>query len=117
MKKLSLELHLCDDLEMRDFQKQFRKLDRSTDILSFPSLESPDNMPEDFLGSLVISLPAIERNAKRYKKTYRDEFLEVYLHGILHLLGFDHVDVSAKKRAQMMTLQKALLKKVLAQGL
>lgn len=104
----SMELHFCDDLEMRDYQKRFRNLDRTTDVLSFPTLESPRHNETGFLGSLIISLPAVERNSKRYKKTFKKELLEVYIHGVLHLLSFDHVKVSPKKKLRMRKVQKDL---------
>jgi probable rRNA maturation factor len=111
---LSLELHFCGDKEMRSYQKQFRKLDRTTDILSFPSLESPENNPKGFMGSLIVSLPTVLRNADRYKRDLKTEFTEVFIHGVLHLLGFDHVKVSLKERQKMRAVQKKLIKLVSA---
>ena len=109
-KPQSLEVHFCDDVEMREFQNKFRRLDRTTDVLSFPAVESPENSDRGFLGSLVISLPSVERNAKRYKRTLEKELLEVFIHGVLHLFGFDHVRVSEKKKTRMRKTQKTLLK-------
>ncbi len=109
---LSLELHCCEDQEMRSYQKKFRKLDRTTDVLSFPSLESPENNPEGFMGTLIVSLPAVLRNAGRYKRDFKTEFTEVFIHGVLHLLGFDHVKVSPKKRQRMRAVQKNIRKLV-----
>jgi probable rRNA maturation factor len=108
----NLELHFCGDKEMRSYQKQFRKLDRTTDILSFPSLESPDNNPKGFMGTLIVSLPAVLRNASRYKRDLKTEFTEVFIHGVLHLLGFDHVKVSLKERQRMRVVQKKIMKLV-----
>lgn len=106
----SLELHLCEDIEMRSFQKKFRKLDRTTDVLSFPSLESPENHLDGFMGTLIISLPTVLRNAKRYKKDFKTELNEVFVHGVLHLLGFDHVKVALKERQLMRAVQKKIMK-------
>lgn len=106
----SLELHLCEDIEMRSYQKQFRKLDRTTDVLSFPSLESPENHLDGFMGTLIVSLPTVLRNAKRYKKDFKTELTEVFVHGVLHLLGFDHVKVTLKERQRMRAVQKKIMK-------
>jgi probable rRNA maturation factor len=106
----NLELHLCEDIEMRSYQKQFRKLDRTTDVLSFPSLESPENHLEGFMGTLIVSLPTVLRNAKRYKKDFKTELTEVFVHGVLHLLGFDHVKVTLKERQRMRVVQKKIMK-------
>jgi len=108
----SLEIHFCDDVEMRDYQKRFRNLDRTTDVLSFPSVETPSHTEKNFMGSLIISLPAVERNSKRYKRKFKDELAEVYVHGILHLLTFDHVKVSRSRKERMRKMQKQLFGKI-----
>src|SRR6185369_15662777 len=72
--QIGLGLLLCDDIVMRGYQKRFRKLDRTTDVLSFPTRELfKDKEAAEFaqrghpisLGDLVISLPAVERGAQR----------------------------------------------------
>ena len=97
-KPKKVEVHFCDDVEMRGYQKKFRRLDRTTDILSFPALESPAHSERGFLGSLIISLASVERNAKRYRRRTDDELLEVFIHGLLHLLSFDHVKVDSSQK-------------------
>lgn len=108
----SVEVHFCDDIEMRDYQKRFRNLDRTTDVLSFPSIETPSHTEKNFMGSLIISLATVERNSKRYKRKFKDELAEVYVHGILHLLTFDHVKVSRTRKERMRKIQKQLFLKV-----
>lgn len=113
---------LCSDAEIREYQKSFRRLDRATDVLSFPTLEwsaeEIANLPasELSLGDLVVSLPAVARGAQRGRRTLREEFLEVFIHGILHLLGYDHVlknaGVSLKGAQKMRKLQKQLFLKL-----
>jgi probable rRNA maturation factor len=113
-----LGLYVCNDLEMRTFQKNYRKLDRTTDVLSFPSLELDFKeiqalpVSERSLGDLILSLPAIERGAERGKQSLGEEFLEVFIHGILHLIGYDHVlknaGVSLRQAQKMRKLQKKL---------
>ena len=109
-KPQSLELHLCEDVEMRAYQKQYRKLDRTTDVLSFQSLESPENHLDGFMGTLIVSLPTVLRNAERYQKDFKTELTEVFVHGVLHLLGFDHVKVTLKERQRMRAVQKKIMK-------
>ena len=113
-----LGLYLCSDSEMRMFQINYRKLDRTTDVLSFPCLEMYGDdlsylpVSELSLGDLIVSLSAVQRGAVRGKRSVRDEFLEVFIHGILHLLGYDHVRTNARVGAaqaqKMRTLQKTL---------
>lgn len=89
-----LGLKLCLDAEMRVLNHHFRGLDRSTDVLSFPTIELEEEearMNEGYLGDLVLSLPALVRGAKKMRHSIEEEFVEVFIHGVLHLLGFDHV--------------------------
>ena len=119
----SIQIHICDDIEMRSFQKQYRNLDRTTDVLSFPSIEVPGIQEQFSLikssertwGSLVLSLPAIERGAKRGRRSLAKETTEVLIHGFLHLLGMDHVvkaGVTPKDAKRMLSLQRRLLREV-----
>ena len=111
----------CDDLVMRDYQKRYRKLDRTTDVLSFPAREAGPLPPgaDDgarSIGDLVVSLEAIKRAAKRVRRPAREELLEVLIHGWLHLLGHDHIGSSARAVARarrMRALQRELLKSAL----
>lgn len=96
---------LCGDEDMRELQNRFRRLDRTTDVLSFPSIELDGGSPEPgFLGDLVVSLDTVARAAKTARRPVAQEFAEVFLHGVLHLLGFDHIGNStvAKAKAQRM---------------
>jgi len=113
---------LCEDLEMRAIQKQYRKLDRTTDVLSFPSLEIPDiqnqfkvlDRADRSWGSLVLSHPTIARGAARGRRKVELEYVDVLIHGFLHLLGFDHVigkGVTASDAKRMKSLQAKLFKK------
>lgn len=109
----SLELLICGDKEMREFQLRHRKLDRTTDVLSFPTRESPEHAPRGFLGTIILSLETIERAAARVGRSTEDELAEVFIHGILHLIGHDHVDVAPAKAARMRKLQAELFRATL----
>ena len=74
------------DEEMKDINFNTRGIDKSTDVLSFPY----DEMPHVPLGSIVISSNFVEDKAKLYKHSFEDEFALLFIHGILHLLGYDH---------------------------
>lgn len=107
-----MELHYCDDKEMRGYQKKFRKLDRTTDVLSFPSLESPAHNEKHFMGTVIVSLATVKRNSLRYERTFKAELTEVFIHGVLHLLSFDHVKVSLKKKHRMRKIQSEIFQNV-----
>lgn len=98
----AVSLRIVDDAEMRDIYQNFKGRRKTTDVLSFPSIEVDGldfHDEERSLGDIVISLPAVERGARRGRRTLRQEFLEVFLHSLLHLLGLDHV-LGKKVRAR-----------------
>jgi rRNA maturation RNase YbeY len=108
--RFEVGLHFCADIEMRGFQKQFRNLDRTTDILSFPSSEGfqfdlKEHNPVPTWGDLIVSLDTVIRGAKRAKRHWSKELNEVLIHGVLHLLGYDHVKGGASARL-MKDIQK-----------
>jgi probable rRNA maturation factor len=76
------------DREMRSLNRRFRGLDRSTDVLSFPAEDTPAR--SSYLGDLAISLPAARRYARKAGWSIAEEVRFLLLHGLLHLLGYDH---------------------------
>lgn len=81
-----VELVICDNLAIHALNQQFRGVDRATDVLSFPL----DPSPMTPLGSIVISADYVADGAARFGHTPREEFALLFLHGLLHLLGYDH---------------------------
>lgn len=85
--KKDIELLVVKNDEIRELNKEHRNIDKATDVLSFPMDFDMPNMP---LGSIVISTDFVEEKAKEYGHSFNDEFSLLFIHGILHLLGFDH---------------------------
>ncbi len=91
-----LTLHVTDNAEIRQLNFRFRGEDKATDVLSFSHLEdgfpaandNPELQME--LGDLVLSLPYIEGTALKVNTEVAAEFLLCFVHGLLHLLGWDH---------------------------
>ena len=82
-----IELLVVKNDEIQALNKVHRNIDKPTDVLSFPlDFDFPD-MP---LGSIVISTDFVEEKAKEYGHSIDEEFTLLYIHGILHLLGYDH---------------------------
>jgi len=81
-----IELILTTDEEIRQINKEYRNIDKPTDVLSFP-LEEMANMP---LGSIIISVDTAKKAAKNYGHDINDEIKLLFIHGLLHLLGYDH---------------------------
>jgi probable rRNA maturation factor len=86
----SLSVLLCGDRRMRTLNRRFRRVDRPTDVLSFPSLEESSSSSSPFLGDLVIDVPYAARQARRRGHAVAWEVRILLAHGLLHLLGYDH---------------------------
>lgn len=105
---------LVDDHNIREINKQTRQIDAHTDVLSFPQLDiDPDDLdgslragagdtdPETgavLLGDIVISLDAVKRQAAEYGHSFDRELGYLTVHGMLHLLGYDHMEDGDKRR-------------------
>lgn len=114
----SLGLLLCSDKEIRAYNRDFRKMDKATDVLSFPSIEAQETLgtgEKGYLGDMIISMETVERAALRESRQVDAELVEVFVHGVLHLLGFDHLvgkGVTKKDALEMKTLQRELFEKL-----
>ncbi len=86
--KGSISVVLVRDPEIRKLNKEFRKIDRATDVLSFEMRE------EGLLGEIFISTDTALRNARRFKSSVEDELKRLAIHGALHLAGYDHLSKS-----------------------
>jgi len=82
-----IELIVVNNSEIQELNKIHRDIDKATDVLSFPLEFDIPNMP---LGSIVISVDFVEEKSKEYNHSLNDEFTLLFIHGLLHLLGFDH---------------------------
>ena len=86
-----VSLRFCADGAMRRLNARFREKDKTTDVLSFPaSAGAPKGSPVGFLGDLVISIPEARRQARRDRVAFDCVMRKLLLHGLLHLLGYDH---------------------------
>lgn len=81
-----IELILTNNDEIQEINLTTRGFDKPTDVLSFPYL----NMPNAPLGSIVISYDFLEEYSKEFQNSIEEEFLLLFIHGVLHILGYDH---------------------------
>lgn len=89
--KAYLSVIFIDDEEMHKMNKEFRGIDRTTDVLSFALEDNDTYIPEiRQLGDIFISIPKMKEQAKEYKHTEKRELSFLVCHGLLHLLGYDH---------------------------
>jgi probable rRNA maturation factor len=112
-KSAELSIVLTGDGEVRALNKAYRQKNKTTDVLSFPLLEGKKMISglkeKVLLGDVVISVPQTRRQAAQGGKDFDMELALLLTHGILHLLGYDHVTKAQEKR--MFGLQNRLLKK------
>lgn len=106
-----LSLELVGDRRMRRLNREYRKKDRSTDVLAFPIREAvmPQGMRPvtEMLGDVVISLPTALRQAKEAGRSIDDELAMLLVHGVLHLCGYDH-ERNPREATRMSRRERAL---------
>lgn len=86
----SINVIMCSDYYIRKLNNQFRGKNRATDVLSFPYND------EDLLGEIYISLQRAKVQAGRFGFTYDEEIERLFVHGMFHLLGYDHMTDSER---------------------
>jgi probable rRNA maturation factor len=91
-----IELIICRNDYIQTLNKEHRGIDKPTDVLSFPL----EDMPFAPLGTIVISADYVVDKAMEFKHTVNEELTLLYLHGLLHLLGYDHEIDSGEHREQ-----------------
>lgn len=101
----SIAIAFVSDKKMSELNNQFRSKNSTTDVLSFP-YENEFDADETFLGDIVISLEQAERQATENNLTLENEIQQLILHGILHLLGYDHETDNGEMNALELQLRE-----------
>lgn len=101
---------LVGDRRMRRLNKQYRKRDKSTDVLAFPLQEGPGPRTV-LLGDVVISVPMARRQARESNRSLDRELTVLLVHGILHLCGYDH-ERGIEEARRMQRRERAILRRV-----
>ena len=97
-KNICVNLSLSNDKEIQKLNREFRGLDKPTNVLSFAAIDDPDfdknlELFDDIeIGDIIIALETMQREAKEKGISLQDHFCHLFTHGILHLLGFDHME-------------------------
>ncbi|MBE7091862.1 MAG: rRNA maturation RNase YbeY [Clostridiales bacterium] len=116
--KFEITVFLTDGDFIREINKEHRGIDKETDVLSFPLWnrlqgEEPFINPENdniMLGDIIISLPRLKEQAEEYAHSEKREAAYLCIHGVLHLLGYDHME--AEEKTQMRLMEETLLAKL-----
>ena len=116
----ALTLVVTDDAAVQELNRDYRGVDAPTDVLSFAAQESAPSAPalaglppelaeelSNYLGDIIIAYPYAARQAAHYQNSVAAELRLLAVHGVLHLLGYDHA--TAEEEAAMWALQSAVL--------
>ena len=89
-KKVSFTLLLSNNKNIQKLNKFFRKKNKPTDILSFPLTKKFRVSKQTYLGDIIISYNFINKPKSLNTKLFKEKVIKIFIHGFLHLLGFDH---------------------------
>ena len=112
IKNANMAVILIDDDKMKELNKAYRGVDRTTDVLSF-ALEDNNNidLPIRELGEVYVSIPKMIEQAKEFNHSKKRELSFLVCHGLLHLLGYDHTK-SKEEEEKQFGLQDQVLKEL-----
>ncbi len=104
--KLYVSITLTVPEVIHKLNKEYRQIDRPTDVLSFPMFEAEEIKDmikkgyeeEDVLGDMVISIPQVEQQAEEYGHSFLRELSYMVVHSFYHLMGYDHIEEDDKKK-------------------
>ena len=100
-KDIEISLSFVDDEEIAKINEEYRGIARATDVLSFPMFDAEESLVwGSSLGDLVISVDTMKRQAAEYGHSEKRELCFLFVHGLLHLLGYDHEISEAEEKLQ-----------------
>jgi len=112
LEKTELSILITNDAKIRELNYNYREQDKATDVLSFPQGEEAiDEEGIRLLGDVVLSAETAKRQAKEHHLTLDQELMLLTIHGVLHLLGYDH-ELSQKDATIMKKKTKTLFQKL-----
>ena len=104
--KLIITITFTTPEDIRKINKKYRKIDKATDVLSFPMFEkdeldekikNKEFLHEDVLGDIIISIEKVKEQAEEYGHSFERELSYMLVHGFYHLMGYDHIEEEDKK--------------------
>jgi probable rRNA maturation factor len=104
-----VSISIVGDKEIRDLNKTYRNKDNVTDVLSFPMYEDEDSEPV-LLGDIIICAKRAKEQSQYYNHSFEREMCYLTVHGMLHLLGYDHMD--DEEKAEMRKREEIIMDKL-----
>ena len=109
-KKITLSLLLSNNKFIKKLNKNFRNKNKSTDILSFPLAKKTKISKKTYIGDIIISYNFMNKPKSQNIKNFKKKVIKTFIHGYLHLLGFDHIKDKDYKR--MLSEEEKIYKSV-----
>ena len=111
-KKVTLSLLLSNNKCIKKLNKNFRNKNKSTDILSFPLVKKTKISKKTYIGDIIISYNFMNKPKSQNIKSFKKKVIKTFIHGYLHLLGFDHIKDKDYKR--MLSEEEKIYKSVIS---
>ena len=108
--RLEVSILLTDDAQIQALNSEYRQLDKPTNVLSFAARDEDSPLPPDgpiLLGDVIIAYQTAEREARDEGKSFADHLSHLVVHGVLHLLGYDHM--ADDEAEEMESLERSIL--------
>ena len=115
-KNITISIIFTTPIDIQAYNKEYRNIDRATDVLSFPMFEKDEveklqkekSIVPEVLGDIIINLSQVKMQADEYGHSFERELAYMLVHGFYHLMGYDHIEEEDKK--EMRTKEENILK-------
>lgn len=113
-KKVNFTLLLSNNKKIKKLNKKFRNKDKSTDVLSFPFEKKNKISKQTYIGDIIISYNYMNKPRSNQLKIFKEKVTKTFIHGFLHLLGFDHIKNNdyTKMKKEEDRLYKSIINKI-----
>jgi probable rRNA maturation factor len=113
-KKISLTLLLSNNKNIKKLNRDFRKKNKPTDILSFPFDKNIEISKKTYIGDIIISYDFVDKPKSQEFKIFKDKLIKIFIHGFLHLIGFDHL--KDKDHTKMLKEEEKIYQSVISKN-
>lgn len=104
-KNINISIIFTTPVDIQEYNKEYRNIDRATDVLSFPMFEKDEvekfkeekSIVPEVLGDIIINLSQVKMQAYEYGHSFERELAYMLVHGFYHLMGYDHMEEEEKK--------------------
>ena len=111
--RVEISLTLVDAEEIQQLNRDYRNVDKVTDVLSFPQFDDLNDLPEDgeiMLGDVIICRQRAEEQAEEFGHSVEREMVYLFVHSVCHLLGYDHME--DEEKAEMRAKEESVMEQI-----